>query len=204
MDLSDFFRFLFKLGGSKDTLKRDVEFLKSRSRDLKQNLIPFSLQEAQLLSFSFSNIDGKIKSRNGIVGIIDTIYYEHLMVFAAKQYHTDYSLILVESKEDSFIFVFRNNKMQVFMNEVEAGNIDKNGTFYNKHGQAIAYWDWNASSPTQHVEIMGKKLGVINNSASKDVTTPRLFNLFVEPSEDEWSILLCLVLGKLIIGENAL
>ena len=202
MELGDFFRFLFKLGGSKDTLKRDIGFLKTRYQDLKKNLIPFSLHEAQLISYKTSNVSGKINGRNGTVGYIDTIYYENIMVFGAKTFHSDYTLIVAESTEDTFAFVLKNKILHVIMNDVEAGYINEKGVFYNKTKNPIAYWDWNVSSSTQHVEIMGRKVGIINNPQSSEVTTPRLFNLFTDPTEDEWSILLCLVLCKVVYNEK--
>ncbi len=202
MDLGDFFRFIFKLGGGRDTLKRDVQLLKTLNQTIKEKLIPFSVSEAQLISYNLSHITGKTNRKNGQSGIIDTIYYEHLLVFTTKIFNRNYTLTVVESTEDTFIFVVKDTTIHVIMNDVEAGYIIQNGVFYNKAKQPIAYWDWNASSPTQNIEILGNKLGVINNYKSQDVTTPRLFNFFSEPTQDEWSIMLCLVLGRLIVRES--
>lgn len=198
MVLGDFFKFIFQFTGRRNTLERDIHFLKSQIKPLKDKLIPFSVSEMGLLSHQQSYKTGRTDKRAGVSGLMDTIYYEHLMAFGAKKFNRKYTLLLVESTEDTFIYIYKENIFHVIMNDVEAGHIDSRGTFFNKSRQPIAYWNWAATAPTQPIEVMGKKIGVINNPLSEDVTTPRLLNLFSEPTEDEWSILMCLVLGKLI------
>lgn len=198
MDIGDFFRFIYQLTGGGSALERNIRFLKSQSFPLKEKLIPFSLQEAGLISHHFSNVKGKINRRNGCSGIIDTIYYEHLFAFAAKEFRKKEWILLAESTEDVFIYIVKNEVFRVVMNGVDAGYIDNQGRFYNKSHQPIAFWDQKASTPTQHIEILGKKVGVVNNYTSEDITTPRLLNIFEELTEDEYSILMCLILGKLI------
>jgi hypothetical protein len=202
MDIGDFFRFIFQWTGRGSALERNVRFLKSQISPLKEKLIPFSLQEAGLISHQCSHVKGKINRRNGLSGIIDTIYYEHLFAWAARQFQKNELVILVESTEDVFLYIVKNDIFRVVMNGVEAGYIDSQGRFYNKSHQLIAYWDQKASSPTQHIEILEKKVGIVHNYASADITTPRLLNIFSELSEDENSILMCLILGKLVYDNS--
>lgn len=198
MDAGDFFRFLFRFIDGSHNMERNVRFLRSQMAPHREKIIPFSLQEFSLLSHHLSQIKGGIQKRNGITGIIDTIYYEHLYIWAAKQWRSRDIIIVVESTADKFVYVVQKDIFRVFMNGTEAGFIDSRGRFYNKSRQVIAYWNQISSAPTQQIDILGKKAGFVYNYNSEDNTTPRLLQIFTELTEDEYTILMCLILGKLV------
>lgn len=198
MTVSDFVQFLFRLSVSNATLLRDLPMLRSELDSYKQQLIPYSREEVELLSMTQTQVKKKGGFVKTVKGIFDTIYFEHLLAYIIRGYGGQNKLILITTSTDEYVYLRRNNTTHVYINNRELGILTPDDKLLNTRGQEIASIDGADHLPTHTVHIKGKNMGFINNPRFKAATTSRAFNLLNKMDDDETMIFLALTLMNLV------
>ena len=198
MKVIDFLQFLFKLNLSKNKLINDIEYLRKEIKPLRDKLVPFTHEEIKLLSLKQSNFTKKKGFVRLIKGIFDSIYYENLIAYGIREYPNQQKLIIISSSIDEFIYIVKKDKVNVYMNNIEAGIIINGSKFYNYKNKLLGSIDGSDHNSTHSVNILGHEIGFITNPKMKSNAIARAFSFLKPMSVDEMSIFLCLTLINLI------
>ena len=186
-------QFLFKLTLSRNQMLRDITMMRSEIADLKKELVPFTDEEMEILSLRQTNTSKKRGK-----GIFSTIFYEPLIAYAIKTYSADQRLILISTSDLEFIYLDKDNKTHVYINDFEVGVLTKNGHLLNAKNQLLARIDGGDELPTHTVYINEKDYGYIVNPRFVNKTSPRAYSLFRNMNRDERNLFLCLTLVNLV------
>jgi hypothetical protein len=192
------FQFLFKLTLSRNQMLRDITMMRSEIADLKKELVPFTDEEMEILSLRQTNTSKKRGFQKILKGIFSTIFYEPLIAYAIKTYSADQRLILISTSDLEFIYLDKDNKTHVYINDFEVGVLTKNGHLLNAKKQLLARIDGGDELPTHTVYINEKDYGYIVNPRFVNKTSPRAYSLFRNMNRDERNLFLCLTLVNLV------
>ena len=198
MKVIDFLQFLFKFNLSKNQLIKDFELLRNETRLLRDKLVPFNSEEIELLSLKQSNFTKKKGFVRLTKGIFDSIYYENVIAYCIKEYSNKQKLILICSSVDEFLYIVKNDKTHVYLNNVEKGILTNDGKFYNQKNKLLGLIDNDDQLQSHSVWIQGKNVGYINNPRFVSKSIPRAYNLLKPMSKEEQNIFLCLTLINLV------
>ncbi len=193
----------FKLGISsrKQRYDRDLKFLRNQIKDYIVGLIPLDKTELELLS-----IKPIIKtSRRGISkvtkGYLSSIYQEPLFAFAYKKVKlSDESLLLVQSKEDEFLFILNGQDAQVIKNGKNFGKINDRGELFDTSDKTVlARINDTADEIYKTIQKNGRELAHVRKWREDDNQTSRAIPILEPMDSNEVSSVVPLVLYDLLI-----
>lgn len=195
-------QFIFKLTLSKNQMLRDITLMRTEILDLKKLLVPFNDEEMEILSLRQSNTSKKRGFKKISKGIFLTIFFEPLIAYAIKTYSTNQKLVLITTSDLEFIYLEKDNKTHVYINDFEIGLLTKGGDLRNAKNQMIARIEGGDELPTHAVFINEKDYGYIVNPKFVNKASPRVYSLFKKMNRDERNIFLCLTLINLVEESN--
>jgi len=191
-------QFIFKLTLSRNQMLRDITMMRAEIADLKKQLVPFNDEEMEILSLRQTNTSKKRGFQKILKGIFSTIFYEPLIAYAIKTYSTTQRLILITTSDIEFIYLDKDNKTHVYINDFEVGILTKNGHLLNAKNQLLARIEGGDELPTHTVYINEKDYGYIVNPRFVNKTSPRAYSLHKNMNRDERNLFLCLTLVNLV------
>lgn len=202
MNVEDFFRSLLKMPISKSQLNRDLSVLRKEIIVLKNQLVPFTEEEMELLSFNKSKTLKKNSFSKPYGGIFTSIFYENLIAYMVKKYPNKQRLVMFVTSLDEFVYLTKGDLIHVYMNQVDVGVLTQNGQFYNTKNKVFASIDGADHAQKHHVTIQGKDIGFMVNPKFVSKSGTRAFQLLSKMNGDEKYIFLCLTLMKLLDESN--
>ena len=195
-------QFIFKLTLSRNQMLRDITMMRAEIADLKKLLVPFNDEEMEILSLRQTNTSKKRGFQKIFKGIFSTIFYEPLIAYAIKTYSANQRLILITTSDIEFIYLDKDNKTHVYINDFEVGILTKNGHLLNAKNQLLARIEGGDELPTHTVYINEKDYGYIVNPRFVNKSSPRAYSLLRKMSRDERNLFLCLTLVNLVEEVN--
>ena len=195
-------QFLFKLTLSRNQMLRDISMMRAEILELKKLLVPFSDEEMEILSLRQTNTSKKRGFHKISKGIFSSIFFEPLIAYAIKTYNVGQKLVLITTSDLEFIYLDKENKTHVYVNDFEIGVITKNGNLLNAKNQLLARIEGGDDLPTHTVYINEKEYGYIVNPRFVNKSSPRAYSLLKKMNRDERNIFLCLTLINLVEEAN--
>lgn len=198
MTVVDFFKFLLKLSGYGNQLDRYIQELKNECDDLRKNIIPFTSEEFELLSLNINKPIKKGSFSKITKGILDTIYYEPLLIYASTQVGPSEKILYIEASTESWIYHIENNKTKVWFNGDPIGYISHHHQFLTLDRRVLAVLEKNLSNKSYNVLVKGNHVCKLNNPLDENKISNRNLQMLHEVDQSEMASVIALVLPYIV------
>lgn len=178
-------------------LKNEFNRMDQALKQLPSELIPFDKEEVSLLSFHQDLQKNSGWINKSTVGVITSIYQEHLAEYFFRSYYfTSISAMLyVKTRDYKFGYVFGRKKCDIFINDQYAGSLNRNGDFVGPQGRRVLLRMIRQHDKSSMIKILDREVALINHIKEDDLSITRLFAWEDTKSLEE--VLLILMVGFL-------
>lgn len=182
-------------------IQKDLKALQAMLKPLTVDLVPWSREEMEQLSFNLA----KSKSSKRVVrtqsGVFTTIYHEPLVAWVYRRYVSskENAVIIAKTSHREFTYRIKKGQTDVALDGEIIGQINDSGALTTSKGRkvlgSIARADNEIRFP---INALGREVGGVTNVKRSDQTNPRAFSLMGEMSPDEESVFLALALIEMV------
>jgi hypothetical protein len=190
------FRWGFK---SPDPEKEREQLLKGMT-GLRDQLIPFDVDEIELISNNFKNIHNTGSFSKTSSGLIYSVFKEPMLAYSYKTYAPLSTLAVVCSDKNVFTYIIRKSFTKVYIDHTEIGVITPEGLLYSPNQKLLAHIDQNPIRPKQSVYVYGREVGemAIPGFSGNQGNSDKAFVMLDRLEQDEYELFLALTLYKLL------
>lgn len=187
--------------------EQDLATMRQLIRSSIPELIPWSHEERNLLSFE--RIDNRTRKLSGrrAAGYFKNIYHEPVVAYQYRRYLSPkrYALLLLRTTEHEWIYYLQPDKTTVYLDGDELGELSDAGILYDtKSRRAVARLTPDPDALLQKVLVQGREVGNLINPAYDDRFNPRAFELLQPMNEREEGYFLALsLLHMTAVAEEA-
>jgi len=191
--------FKFSLFGSKRQLERDIESLRAILKQNQTELVDLDQEEIGLISKDLDSNLVHSRLNGNVHGLINSIYHEPLVTFAAKSYKgVERGVVVLNFNEFEFAYVKSSGNIKVYKNGKSFGNITRENELYlNERPNALAALV-DDSSGLKAIMVAGLKVGNMHDVFHNDSGNQRAFSLLNLKDESQSEPFLILTLYELI------
>lgn len=192
------------LNPKKKKIEADFQKMKLLLEPKVKELIPWTSDEANLLSLE--QVDFKKKKRGVIVtqGVFTSIYHEPMVAYTYKKYINkkyEDAIIYARTSNRAFEYRIKKDEVSIKINNKSIGTLKANGILYRKNRLMARINRSNSSSPillhTQKGHM--KELGHVTTQRQKDDIHQRALQLVDRHMNDnEEAVFLSLVLFEMV------
>jgi hypothetical protein len=190
----------FRWGLKSPDLEKEREKLLKGMTALREQLIPFDVDEIELISNNFKNIQnaGSFSYTNS--GLIYSVFKEPMLAYSYKMYAPLSTLAVVCSDKNTFTYIIRKSFTKVYIDHTEIGVITPEGLLYSPNQKLLANIDRNPLRPKQSVYVYGREVGemAIPGLSGIDRNSDKAFVMLDRLEQDEYELFLALTLYKLL------
>jgi len=188
--------FFFSIQVSSSKLKKDLQKLKYKLVDIKQNLVGIDEETIRLLSFDKE--EDLIQDKISIFkeGVFTSIYHEPMIAYIFKQYlaRMDKAVLLVETQHNTYEYYISSESTRVYKNDELFGIIHRNGNI--EHESTVLANIEIGDKRMLKVTRYNEPIAILNNPSFESTGLSRAFDMVdtKEPIGEE----LILVLSTLL------
>ncbi len=196
-----FYQLISNFQPSGNKIVDDLKSLKKEVAEWPKNLVPWSKEEMELLSFEQMHQEIKKGLSKSAKGIFTSVYHEPLLIYNYKQYLSRGVNALLYARTSKHEFAYRINKKEVIIsidNEY-AGVLKENGQFFGgEKNNLIAEINRDDTLDLHPVKIGTKEVGRVVNPNKAAVPNPRAFKLVGPLEEKEEEVFLSLAILEMV------
>lgn len=185
-------------GLTKVNLEKERERLLQEIDMLRLKLIPFDINELELISNKYKQNKTTGVFNNVISGIFYSIYDEPVFAYGIKTYAPGSSIAVACTSENIFTYIIKQSFTKVYINHTEIGVISPEGYLHSPNQKLLAYIDQNNVRAMQSVFVYGKEVGEMANGRVAGNEANRAFVMLDRLEQDEYELFLALTLYKLL------
>ena len=192
----------FQPGSNK--INQDLRKMREEIQPWIDDLIPWTAEEMELLSFNQVNKVLKKGVAPTVKGIITSIYNEPMIAYSYKRYVSPNpnALLLVRTSHHEFVYRIRNKVIEVHIDKQPVGTIREGGLFYHrKNNRLLARINREEGELLLPVIVGDREVGSLNLPDKTMKANARAFQLLSKMSKEEEAIFLSLTSFELIKGE---
>ncbi len=191
-------QFLFKLTLSRNQMLRDISMMRAEILELKSCWFHLMMMKWKFYRSVRQILLKKGDFRRYQKAYSQQYFFEPLIAYAIKTYSANQKLVLITTSDLEFIYLDKDNRTHVYVNDFEVGVLTKNGHLLNAKNQLLARIEGGDELPTHTVYINEKDYGYIVNPRFVNKSSPRAYSLLKNMNRDERNIFLCLTLINLV------
>ena len=190
----------FRWGLKSPDLEKEREKLLKGMHALRALLIPFDVEEIELISNNFKNIQNAGGFSDTKSGLIYSVFKEAMLAYSYKSYAPFSTLAVVCSDKSTFTYIIRKSYTKVYIDYIEIGVITPEGLLYSPNQKLLANIDQNPMRPKQSVFVYGKEVGelAVPGLSGIERNSDKAFVLLDRLEQDEYELFLALTLYKLL------
>lgn len=192
----------YKPGRNK--IQSDLKQIKAELAPLTTNLVPWTKEEMEQLSFNQINRTTK----HGIVktskGVITTVYHEPVIAWAYKKYvgQKENGLLYARTSNQSFIYRLKNGTTEMVAGDQLIGTLSEEGLLLNSKGnKQLAQISKNENNLLKPLKVNERMVGGLALPNRKQKVNTRVFQYLNELNGEEEELVLSLAILELVRNE---
>lgn len=185
-------------------IQADLKKIRAELAPLVADLVPWSTEEMEQLSFN--QIKKSIK--NGLVksskGVLTTVYHEPVIAWAYKKYvsRKENGLLYARTSNQEFIYRIKNGEVEMVVGEHLVGILNQTGTLVNQKGnKQLAQIIRNQDNLTLPLKVNNKLVGTMSNPDRNQKGNTRAFQYLTKMDKEEEEIALSLSILEMVKRE---
>ncbi|MCF8247826.1 MAG: hypothetical protein K9J37_00030 [Saprospiraceae bacterium] len=185
-------------------IQADLKKIRAELAPLVADLVPWSAEEMEQLSFN--QIKKSIK--NGLVktskGVLTTVYHEPVIAWAYKKYvsRKENGLLYARTSNQEFIYRIKNGEVEMVVGEHFVGILNQTGTLVSQKGnKQLAQIVRNQDNLTLPLKVNNKLVGTMSNPDRNQKGNTRAFQYLTKMDKEEEEIALTLSILEMVKRE---
>lgn len=185
-------------------IQADLKKIRAELAPLVADLVPWTAEEMELLSFN--QIKKSIKS--GLVktskGVLTTIYHEPVIAWAYKKYVSrgENGLLYARTSNQEFIYRIKNGEVEMVVGDELKGILNQSGTLVSHKGnKQLAQINKNQDNLTLPVLVNNKLMGSLSNPDRNKRKNTRAFQHLMKMDKEEEELVLSLSILEMVKRE---
>jgi len=185
-------------------IQDDLKKIKAELAPLVADLVPWSSEEMEQLSFN--QIKKSLKS--GLVktskGVLTTIYHEPVVAWAYKKYvsRNENGLLYARTSNQEFVYRIKNGEVEMVVGEQLMGILNQQGVLVDQKGnKQLAQINKNKDNLVLPVLVNNKLVGGLSNPERGQKGNVRAFQHLSKMDKEEEEIVLSLSILELVKRE---
>ena len=198
--IEDILRAVLKMAPGAKKINMDLAAMREHCKPIVEQLIPWEDEkELELLSLKVNYAAQKRGLDKMVIGTIQSIYYEPMVVFAFKDYVKGQrdALLYCRTKNLEFIYRLKRNDTDVYFNSNHVAVLDAKGILHGIRSKAVIGAVKPYSGDLISIIVQGKDVGHLFNPSRPHNEQQRAFSVMANLNEEEEYILLALGLYEL-------
>lgn len=198
--IEDILRAVLKMAPGAKKINMDLAAMREHCKPIVEQLIPWEDEkELELLSLKVNYAAQKRGLDKMVIGTIQSIYYEPMVVFAFKDYVKGQrdALLYCRTKNLEFIYRLKRNDTDVYFNGNHVAVLDAKGILHGIRSKAVIGAMKPYSGDLISIIVQGKDVGHLFNPSRPHNEQQRAFSVMANLNEEEEYILLALGLYEL-------
>ena len=200
--IEDILRAVLKMAPGAKKINMDLAAMRDYCKPIVEQLIPWEDEkELELLSLKVNYTAQKRGMDKMVIGTIQSIYYEPMVVFAFKDYVKGQrdALLYCRTKNLEFIYRLKRNDTDVYFNSNHVAVLDAKGILHGIRSKAVIGAVKPYSGDLISIIVQGKDVGHLFNPSRPHNEQQRAFSVMANLNEEEEYILLALGLYELTL-----
>jgi len=200
--IEDILRAVLKMAPGTKKINLDLAAMREHCKPIVEQLIPWEDEkELELLSLKVNYAAQKRGLDKMVIGTIQSIYYEPMVVFAFKDYVKGQrdALLYCRTKNLEFIYRLKRNDTDVYFNGNAVASLDAKGILHGIRSKAVIGAVKPYSGDLISIIVQGKDVGHLFNPSRPHNEQQRAFSVMANLDEEEEYILLALGLYELTL-----
>jgi len=199
--IEDILRTVLGMAPGAKKINLDLATMRKHCKPAVDQLIPWEEEkELELLSLNVNYKSQKRGSDKMIIGAIQSVYYEPMVVFAYKDYIKGQrdALLYCRTKNLEFIYRMKRRDTDVYFNGNHVAVLDQAGMLQGMKSKQTLGGVRSYSSDLLSIIVQGKDVGHLFNPSRPHNEQQRAFIVMSQLEEEEEYILLALGLYELV------
>lgn len=199
--IEDLIRGVFGLPPGVKKINKDLAVMRQVARPLVEQLIPWEDEkEIELMSLKLEVKAQKRGLDKIILGSVQSIYFEPMVVFAYKDYvkGTREALLYCRTVKLEIVYRIKKNDIDVYLNGKQVAIIDPNNIMYGLRSKSALGRVVPFSTDLLSIIIWDRETGHLFNPSRPHSDVQRAFYLMTQLSDEEQGIFLALGMYELI------
>jgi len=197
-----FFRFFSNFNPSDKRVVKDLATLREEIKEWIANLVPWSAEERDLLSFSQIEQTAKTGFFKSAKGIFISVYHEPLLAYNYKQYYsrkTPNALLIAHTSAHEFAYRIKNKEIHINIDNAFVGTLKENGCVYGgEENHLIARMNKVEGEKLYPILVGDKEIASMVNRPKANVANPRVFKLMATVTEEEEKLMMALAVLEMV------
>lgn len=192
----------YKPGRTK--IQSDLKQIRAELAPLVADLVPWSAEEMEQLSFN----QVKRSRKNGLVksakGVITTVYHEPVIAWGYRRYvsKNENGLLYARTSNQEFVYRVKNGEVEMVVGEQLVGVLNQQGVLLSQNGnKPLAQIGKSDSNLVVPVKVNNKLVGGLANPEKNQKVNARVFQHLAKMDREEEELVLSLSILEMVKRE---